>query len=169
VDICGVATFFCPSNAGAVTRTRGQPYCGFCDGANRLDRADLSTLLVAWVASVLLALTVLAIVGRANVSAPLFWSALIFYGLAKVIKFSIYLFIGLMIIQAVLSWVSPYHPLRPFFDALTRFLLKPFQRVIPLIGGIDLSPLFVIILLQVLLIAPVAWLEGEALKLLAQS
>jgi YggT family protein len=132
-------------------------------------RLDLSTLLVAWVASVLLALTILAIVGRANVSAPLFWSALIFYGLAKVIKFSIYLFIGLMIIQAVLSWVSPYHPLRPFFDALTRFLLKPFQRVIPLIGGIDLSPLFVIILLQVLLIAPVAWLEGEALKLLAQS
>jgi YggT family protein len=134
-----------------------------------IGRLDLATLMVAWLAATLLSLAILALKDRANIAAPLFWPTLIFYGLVEIIKLSIYLFIGLMIIQAILSWVSPYHPLRPFFDALTRFLLKPFQRVIPLIGGVDLSPLFVIILLQVLLLAPVAWLELEALKHLAQT
>ncbi len=133
-----------------------------------IGRIDLATLVVAWLAAILLSMAILAIQDRANVTAPLFWPALIFYGLVETIKLSIYLFIGLMIIQAILSWVSPYHPLRPFFDALTRFLLKPFQRFIPLIGGVDLSPLFVIILLQVLLLAPVAWLKLEALNHLAQ-
>jgi YggT family protein len=132
-------------------------------------RLDLSTLMLAWFAATILALAILALRDSANISTPFFWPALIFYGLVEIIKLSIYLFIGLMIIQAILSWVSPYHPLRTFFDALTRFLLKPFQRVIPLIGGVDLSPLFVIILLQVLLLAPVAWLELEALKHLAET
>jgi len=134
-----------------------------------IGRLDLATLMVAWLASTLLALAILALRDHANVATPLFWPALLFYGLVKIIKLSVYLFIGLMIIQAILSWVSPYHPLRPFFDSFTRFLLRPFQRFIPLIGGVDLSVLFVIILLQVLLLAPVAWLELEALKHLAKT
>ncbi|MBL0124655.1 MAG: YggT family protein [Betaproteobacteria bacterium] len=40
-------------------------------------------------------------------------------------------------IQAVISWVSPYHPIRPFFDALCRPFLQPFERLIPLVGGVD--------------------------------
>jgi YggT family protein len=71
-----------------------------------------------------------------------------------------------MIIQAILSWVSPYHPMKPFFDTLTRPLLRPVQRFLPLIGGIDLSPLLVILLLQVLLIAPLPWLSQEAIRLM---
>jgi uncharacterized protein YggT (Ycf19 family) len=40
------------------------------------------------------------------------------------------------------------------------------QRFLPLIGGIDLSPLLVILLLQVLLIAPLPWLSQEAIRLM---
>jgi YggT family protein len=58
-----------------------------------------------------------------------------------------------VIIHVVTSWLSPYSPLAPVFDALTRPLYSIFRRFIPTIGGIDLSPLFVLILIQILLIA----------------
>ncbi|GKT12600.1 MAG: YggT family protein [Thiomicrorhabdus sp.] len=48
----------------------------------------------------------------------------------------------LIIIQAVLSWVSPgNNPNTAIFDQMTRPILAPFQRLIPPIGGMDLSPL----------------------------
>ncbi len=123
---------------------------------------DLATFFVAWVASTLLALLVFALLGLANLAHPSFWMALISYAAVELIKLSIYLFIALIIIQAVFSWVSPYHPLQPFFAALTRPLVQPLQRFIPLIGGVDLSPLLAILFLQVILIGPVAFLSGEA-------
>ena len=70
--------------------------------------------------------------------------------------------IGIVIVQALLSWISPYHPLRPFFDALVRPFLKPFRRFIPVVGGVDLSPLVLLIVLQVVLMVPVAYLEKSA-------
>ena len=45
----------------------------------------------------------------------------------KLIRLSIYIFIGAIIVQAVLSWVNPHHPVAPFFDALTR----PFLQAVP--------------------------------------
>ncbi len=58
-----------------------------------------------------------------------------------------------IIIYAVLSWVSPggYNPGAALVSSLAEPLLKPVQRVIPLIGGIDLSPIFVLIALQALM------------------
>ncbi len=123
---------------------------------------DLATFFVAWVASTLLALVVFALLGVASFAQPVFWTALISYAAVELIRLSIYLFIALMIIHAIFFWVSPYHPLQPFFAALTRPLLQPLRRFIPLIGGVDLSPLIAIILLQVILIGPVAFLSGEA-------
>lgn len=63
--------------------------------------------------------------------------------------FNIYIF-GI-IIQAVLSWVSPdqYNPLQTLLYSLTEPVVRPFRQVIPLVGGIDLSPLAAIIMLQV--------------------
>lgn len=58
-----------------------------------------------------------------------------------------------IIIYAVLSWVSPggYNPGAALVSSLAEPLLRPVQRVIPLIGGIDLSPIFVLIALQALM------------------
>jgi uncharacterized protein YggT (Ycf19 family) len=39
------------------------------------------------------------------------------------------------------------------------------QRVIPPIGGVDISPIFVLIFLQLLLMLPVTWLEGQAVTM----
>ena len=58
----------------------------------------------------------------------------------------------MVIVQVVLSWVNPHTPFAGIFDALTRPFYRVFRRFIPTIGNIDLSPLFVLIIAQVLLI-----------------
>ena len=65
-------------------------------------------------------------------------SSWIFYG-----------FMGLLIIEAILSWVNPHAPLAPFVRGLNEPLLRPLRRIVPLIGGLDLSLLVALILLRI--------------------
>ena len=46
---------------------------------------------------------------------------------------SLYLLMGALVVQAILSWVNPYNPLAPILDSLTRPYLRPFERL--RIGG----------------------------------
>jgi YggT family protein len=65
---------------------------------------------------------------------------------------AIYLLMGIIIVMALLSWINPYSPLAPLFDTLSRPLLGPVRKRLPPLGGVDLSPLVIIVLLQVLLV-----------------
>jgi YggT family protein len=73
-------------------------------------------------------------------------------GAIELVKLSLNLLIGVVIVQVVLSWVNPHTPFASIFDALTRPFYRVFRRFIPLIGNIDLSPLIVLVIAQVLLI-----------------
>ncbi|MDZ7748072.1 MAG: YggT family protein [Halofilum sp. (in: g-proteobacteria)] len=57
-----------------------------------------------------------------------------------------------VLILAILSWIAPagHNPVAEVLERITDPLLRPVRNVIPLIGGIDLSPLVVLIGLQVL-------------------
>lgn len=123
---------------------------------------DLASFLVAWIAQSVMLVAFYALFSVALLAMPAFWPTIVLLALVKILKLSIYLLMGVVFIQALLSWISPYHPIRPFFDALTRPFLRPFQRMVPLVGGVDLSPLILLVLLQVVLIAPMAWLEIQA-------
>ena len=129
---------------------------------------DLASLLVAWIAQSVLLTALYAMISLNVLAMPEFWPAVVLLALVKLVKLTIYLLMGVVIIQALLSWVSPYHPIRPFFDALSQPFLRPFQRLIPMVGGVDLSPLILLVILQVILIAPMLWLELEAAKPLAR-
>ncbi|MFN7881720.1 MAG: YggT family protein [bacterium] len=59
---------------------------------------------------------------------------------------------GLVIVYAVLSWVQSKNVLADVIDRLVAPVLAPIRRLLPLVGGIDLSPLVLLVLLQVLLI-----------------
>ena len=72
----------------------------------------------------------------------------------------IYIVLVATIIQAVLSWINPYSPVAPILNAMTRPFLGVFRRRIPPIGGVDLSPLFVLVVCQLLLMWPVAYLQA---------
>jgi YggT family protein len=57
--------------------------------------------------------------------------------------------IGLVVVYAILSWVRSDSPLTDVIDRLSAPLLRPFRRIIPLVGGFDLSPLALLVVLQV--------------------
>jgi YggT family protein len=60
--------------------------------------------------------------------------------------------IALMIIYVILSWVRAESDAADVIDAMCAPLLRPFRRAIPLVGGIDLSPLALLVVLQIALI-----------------
>ncbi|MEW5788262.1 MAG: YggT family protein [Pseudomonadota bacterium] len=82
--------------------------------------------------------------------------------LVSALRLGLYVLMGLVFFQALLSWINPFSPLAPVFYALSRPVLAPFQRFIPPVGGVDLSPLAALVVIQVLLIAPVAALDQAA-------
>ena len=68
------------------------------------------------------------------------------------IKIVIEIFFYAILLQAIISWLQPYSPINRVLYQITAPLLRPFQRMIPSIGGIDISPIPVLIILQLLLI-----------------
>lgn len=56
---------------------------------------------------------------------------------------------GLVIVYAVLSWVQTQSPMADLIERLVAPPLTPIRRMLPLVGGIDLSPLVLLVLLQV--------------------
>ncbi len=128
---------------------------------------DWASLIVAWVAELVLQVLLVLILG-ASLNGAVF-PVLLFFAFVKLIRLSIYVFMGALIIQAVLSWVAPRHPMSPFFMALTRPFLAPFQRASPPIGGVDITPLLVLIAFQLVLVLPVTWLETETMGMLQRA
>lgn len=55
----------------------------------------------------------------------------------------------LLLVYAVLSWVQPHAPVLGTLDKLCSPMLRPLRRVIPTVGGVDLSVLVLVVLLQV--------------------
>jgi YggT family protein len=112
---------------------------------------DMASLFLAWLWQVAYQGIALGFTGVlvAVSAAPAIVVALL--ALLEVAKISLYLVIGAVIVSAVFSWVNPYAPLADVFNTLTRPLLRPFRRVIPAVGGVDLSPLALLLVLQIAL------------------
>jgi len=81
--------------------------------------------------------------------------------LVALVKAALWLLIVVVIAQAILSWVAPDGPLSGLLNALTFPFLRPIRKVLPPIGGVlDLSPLVVIVVAQLVQMTAVPWLEG---------
>ena len=70
--------------------------------------------------------------------------------LYRFLNWILYGFMALLIIDAIFSWVNPNAPLAPFVHALNTPILRPIRRVVPPIGGIDLSVLVALVLIQII-------------------
>lgn len=128
---------------------------------------DLPTLLLAWLMQLLEWLIVLQVRGfrfGAEVGMALVGIAAV--AAVAVAQMLVYIVLFSTLLQALLSWINPGSPIAPLLDAMTRPFLRMFRRRIPPIGNIDLSPLFLMVACQLLLMLPIAWLEGAALRLL---
>lgn len=112
---------------------------------------DFASLLLAWFAELLMRLLILWMRGFSLAGAPgIALGLLATLAAIELARLSLNLLMGVVIIQVVLSWVNPHTPFAGIFDALTRPFYRVFRRFIPPIGSIDLSPLFVLLIAQVL-------------------
>jgi len=108
---------------------------------------DLPTLLLAWLLQALGLWAQAAIVGADPGALTIALVALV-----DMLRYSLYILVFAVIVQAVLSWVNPYTPIAPAFDTITRPFLRPLRRFVPPVGNVDLTPLVFLLMLYVLLI-----------------
>lgn len=113
---------------------------------------DLSTLILAWLLECVIVTSVYLVQGysfESNIIAATGVMGLL--GIVEIIKTTLYIILVMIIMQAILSWVNPHSPLTPLLENFTRPFLDIFRKRIPPIANVDLSPLFVLIIIQLLL------------------
>lgn len=77
---------------------------------------------------------------------------LILLVIGDTIKLILLTFFYAIIIEVILTWVQPHSPVTYVLSQFTAPIMRPIQRVVPPIGGIDISPIPALILLQLLII-----------------
>lgn len=83
-----------------------------------------------------------------------------YFVLAQLINTLANLLTLLVIVSVILSWfMSPYHPLREALDRLVDPMLMPIRRFVPPLGGLDFSPMILILLIEL-----VAWLLNTIIR-----
>lgn len=76
---------------------------------------------------------------------------MIAYYLVLLINFTAQALTLLMLAYAILSWVAkPWNKIRIFVDRISEPLLAPIRRVVPSVGMVDISPLVLILLVQLI-------------------
>ncbi len=116
---------------------------------------DLAAIMLMLLLQMLELFLVGVIVGQAF--SPL---GVLIMSIGELLSLAVYVFIFAIIIQIILSWIQPgsYNPVIGLVNHITEPLLAPARRLIPSISGLDLSPLAVLILLQltlILLVSPI--------------
>lgn len=91
---------------------------------------------------------------------------LLIYSMADLISLFLSIFLFAILIQVVLSWINPgnYNPVIGLVNSLAAPALRPIQKLIPPVGGLDLSPLFtmlVIVVAKMLIIPPIMSLANQ--------
>ncbi|MBF0310634.1 MAG: YggT family protein [Magnetococcales bacterium] len=73
----------------------------------------------------------------------------LFASIATILNFVLELLSWMVVIRVLLSWVNPdpYNPLVQFLVRTTDPLLRPLQRLLPTLGGLDFSPIVALLLL----------------------
>ncbi|WP_258806454.1 YggT family protein [Pseudidiomarina sp. CB1] len=107
---------------------------------------DLATIVLALVVSIGKFVALSAILGY-----PMIWSDLLLVGVLSAISQFLQLLFWIVIIRALLSWFAQgYNPMMAILVQLTEPFLAPIRRIIPPIGGLDLSVLVLVIAIQAL-------------------
>jgi YggT family protein len=121
---------------------------------------DWATLIPAYLFQVLWLLALYALFGRGFTLGGAGVVFVLAVAALELVKTAIWILIVVVVLQAILSWVAPDGPLAGLLNAMTFPFLRPLRRYIPPIGGaLDLTPLILIVLLQLVLIVPIGWME----------
>ena len=116
---------------------------------------DFAAVVLAVIAQAVNVILVLLLVGL-----PLAAPWIIWWLFLKIVFVLVNLYFLTILVEAILSWTnpSPRNPLIGLLWSLNAPLLRPARKLIPPIGGLDLSPLAVLVLLQVVnILLPLPW------------
>jgi len=110
-----------------------------------IGRIDTSTVLVAFGIEYLLILVLLMLTGTSASITTIALTAIIDLAIL-----SLNMFFFVVLLRIILSWVAPhnYNPVMAMLGTIAEPVLSPFRRLVRPIGGIDISPIFAIVLLQ---------------------
>ena len=124
---------------------------------------DGSTLVLAWISQFAWLCALALLVGPGTFDGSML-PTFALLACVDLVKAVIWLLIIVVLAQAILSWVAPDGPFAGVLNAMTFRFLAPIRRAVPPLGGtLDLSPLILIVVLQLVLMLPVRWLEGAVL------
>jgi YggT family protein len=112
----------------------------------RLDAASVVVMLLLELAQ----LSIIALLGAVDFGMQF----LALFALRKLLLTLLMTYFVLIIARVIISWIAAqsYHPIIPLVYQLTQPVLRPISRLIPPLGGIDLSPLFALIALRFLML-----------------
>ena len=138
-----------------------RPLRRFVPGLMGLDMAAVVLMLA------LQMLELLLILSLSDHNTNLF--GLLVLALAELLGLLVTVFFWAVIIRVIMSWVNqnPHHPLLVVLHQLTEPIMRPAANLVPVISGFDLSPILVLIALQLLNIVLVAPLRDMGFALLA--
>lgn len=112
-------------------------------------RVDWASLLAALLLSLLYAVLWAALVGALlNLTADML-PALLLTGLKMLLRVALQLAFAVVLVYALISWLQPGSPMYGLLGRLAEPLLTPLRRFIPSVGGVDLSALVLLLLLQI--------------------
>ena len=114
-------------------------------GTRGIDWASIVAALIAAIVYVLL------MVWLAGADPTSLLPALVIVAVLTLVKWALNLILWMTILMALLSWLNPHSPAMPVLFQLTAPFLNPLRRVLPNFGGLDLSPILLFVIVQVLL------------------
>jgi len=116
-----------------------------------LKKIDLSTLLLALITQFILQFSVLWLKNYPlSLAGQNAWFGLIGLSIVGTVRITLDVFFYILLLQAILSWVNPFSPIAGVLNALSKPMLDPIRRIVPMPAGIDFSPIIALILIQML-------------------
>ncbi|MGI4856234.1 MAG: YggT family protein [Janthinobacterium lividum] len=109
---------------------------------------DWASVVGVWLTALVYLVLVVTVAG--GEPASLFPMVLVI-ALLTALKWAVNLLMWATLLMALLSWINPRAPSLAMLNVLTAPFLNPIRRVMPLIGGMDLSPLVLFVLTQIAL------------------
>lgn len=108
---------------------------------------DMSSLVLALIVQMLLIAVIVSLKGF-----MVDWVLLVPWALIALFSLFLNILFYAMIISVILSWVAPgsHNPGAELVAQITEPVLAPFRRIIPNLGGLDISPIFAFIVIQLL-------------------
>ena len=113
---------------------------------------DLASLLPAWILQTVYVFIELGLGGMLHGEPVSMVLGLWGLGLIGLLRIAMYLIGAVVLLSALLSWINPYAPAAPFFHRLAEPFLRPLRRIVPTIGNVDISPLLLLLGLQIVLL-----------------